>query len=231
VDHRGPNGSIVRIVSGRYEYVAASSGERRGSEEFRLFVHPDGTRQLLMWHDLTARQAQFSVLLRVDAGYRPLEAYVSYWNAARYKGSTLFRLRGQQLFAEYADANGAVEQRTLDVGDRFSLGTHPVAGDGWHLARMDAKGAASQTLRLVSVEASADMSRPIFGTLVDMPAERLGRERVRVPAGEFDTTRYRLAGANDLWIADEDWIVVKSVSPRQDREYRLVSLTRLEGQL
>lgn len=76
VDNAGSNASIVRRAGGTYAYTTISDGRHRGAEHFQLLVHPDGSRTMMTWHDLSARNAQFSVVLRVASTFRPLEAYV-----------------------------------------------------------------------------------------------------------------------------------------------------------
>ncbi len=228
-ENTGANASIARAASGSYAY-RAKDGRERGEERFQLVVHPDGSRTLLMWHDLFARNAQFTVTLRVAADYRPLEAYATYWNAGAYKGATLFRVDGDRLSASYRGPAGQQDQ-TIAVPALFSLGTHPVAGDGWHVARLDPAARGPQVLQLASVEASTDLTKPMLVTLVPLQAERIGAERITVPAGSFDTTHYRLAGVNDIWVLDQDLIVVRSVSTARGLEYELTSLTRTAGHL
>ena len=223
-ENTGPNRSIVRSATGTYAYRTMKGARLRGSEHFQLFVYPDGSRSLQIWHDLFARDAQFNVTLRVAANYRPIEAFVSYWNAAQFKGSSLFRVQGASLTGQSSGPAGLVNQ-TLDVPEKFSIGTHPVAADGWHTAFFDPSGPDSQPISLVSVEASADLSKPVLGSMVSMPLVRVGRETIRVPAGKFVTTHYRLAGGNDLWVLDRDLLVVRSSVPGRDRDYVLTQLT------
>ena len=228
-ENSGANASITRGASGKYAY-RATDGRARGEERFQLMVHPDGSRTMLMWHDLFARNAQFSVTLRVDADYRPLDAFVSYWNGGAYKGASRITVDGADLAVNYRGPAVEFEQE-LAVPEHFSLGTHPVAGDGWHVANVDAAAGGTQMLRLASVEASADATRPVLVTLVPLKVERLGSERVTVGAGTFDTTHYRLAGVNDIWVLEQDLLVVKSAMTARGLEYELTELTRNAGHL
>ena len=105
----------------------------------------------------------------------------------------------------------------------FSIGTHPVAGDGWHTAAYDEARGGTQTLQLYSLEASTDLAKPVLGTLVPLIVERLGVESVEVPAGRFQATRWRVAGVNDLWTVGPDRLVVQSLIPARGLRYVLVS--------
>lgn len=219
-ENLGPNAAIVRRAAGVYRYETISDGRVRGEERFQLFVHPDGSRTLSVWHDLAARNAQFTVVLRNAEDFRPLEAYVSYWNAARFKGSAHFLVDGASVTTTSRGPYGLVPQR-LEAPAVFSIGTHPVAGDGWHTAGYDPVRGGVQTLQLLSVEAGTDLTKPVHGTFVPLSVERLGAETVEVPAGRFDAVRWRLSGVNDLWLVGEDRLVVKSVIAARDLQYVL----------
>ena len=225
IENTGPNAAITRRASGVYRYETILERRLRGEERFQLLVHPDGSRTLLMWHDLAARNAQFTVVLRNDAGFRPLEAFVSYWNGARYKGSAHFLVQGERLQAQASGPVGVVPQATL-VPPVFSIGTHPVAGDGWHTASYDAARGGEQSVALYSLEAGTDPMKPVLGTLVPLKVERIGNETVEVPAGCFEATRWRLAGVTDLWTVGPDRLVVKSVIQARNLQYLL---TEAEG--
>lgn len=225
VDQPPPNDNLVRKLSGHYAYRTLSDGRERGTEDFELLVHPDGSRTLIVWHDLWARNAQFTVVLRAAADFRPLSAFASYWVAPGYKGNVTFQVDGPRLTAAGIGPDGPISQQ-LEVPRRFSIGTHPVAGDGWHLWYAPDEPGSQGELNLFSVEASADLSKPMLGQLVKMPYEVLGAETIAVPAGRFEARRYRLMGATDVWVAGEDRLMLRMVMERFDREYLLMRLER-----
>ena len=224
-ENTGPNTNLVRQASGTYTYRSLSDGRDRGSERFQLLVHPDGSRTMMIWHDLRARNAQFTVVLRVSDNFRPQTAFVSYWVASGYKGNASFQVDGDLLRTESVGPTGRVSQQ-VDVPEQFSIGTHPVSADGWHLWYVDPVAGQSGALNLFSVEASADVGKPVLGQLVPMPYEVVGAETVTTPAGRFETLHYRLAGSSDLWITGRDRLLVRMTQARLDREYLLVELKR-----
>jgi len=218
----GPNINLVREAAGRYLYRTLSDGRERGREQFQLLVHPDGSRTLMIWHDLWARDAQFTVVLRVAASFRPLNAFASYWVANGYKGSATFNVQGNHLTAIATGPGGQLTQ-DIEVPEHFSIGTHPVSGDGWHLwYAQPADSKETRMINLYSLEATADIDKPPLGTLVPMPYEIVGDETITTPAGEFATTHYRLAGSSDLWVSGPDRLMVRMIQEKFDREYLLV---------
>lgn len=216
-----PNAAITRRAAGTYRYADLKSGAVRGEERWQFFAHPDGSRTLLMWHDLAARNAQFSVVLRADARLRPTEAFVTYWNSGAFKGSALFRVDGNRLTADARGPSGLTSDAIV-VPELFSIGTHPVAGDGWHTWSTAPTLKGIQQSTLYAVEASADTAKPILGTLTPLTIEYLGEETVDVPAGRFRTLHVRVAGVNDLWITPLDRLVVKSVIAARNLQYDLI---------
>ena len=203
----GANTNSVREASGRYSYRTLSDGSERGRESFKLLVHPDGSRTLQFWHDLWAKDAQFTVVLRVAAD---------------------FQVDGNTLRAMGQGADGLVEQE-VEVPQNFSIGTHPVSADGWHLWYADADmDKDQQVINLFSLEATEDAAKPVLGQLVQMPYEIVGAEVVETPAGRFDTMHYRLAGSSDLWVTGPDRILVRMIQERFDREYLLVEYSSSE---
>jgi hypothetical protein len=218
------NASASRVISGSYRNETISGGERRGGETFELIIHPDGSRTLSISSDLTARNAWFTVVLRTAADFRPLEAYASYWNGGSFKGSGRFIVDGDRVLAESNGPASGLQRRESPVPARFSIGAHPVSGDGWHTASFDPAGPPRQQVSLYSVEAGADRAKPVLGTVLPLEMEYVGEETVEVPAGRFTVTRYRLAGMNDLWVYGPDRIVIKSELPARGLRYVLTSL-------
>lgn len=212
---------VVRWARGRYAYTTFRDGRARGTEDFHLTVHADGSRSLTMWHDIFARHSQFSVNLNIDATQRPTEAFISYWTVDGYKGSTYLEVNGAQLSADYRGPAGDLKQ-TLAVPVQFSIGSHPVAGDGWHTFGCDAAAGTQGNARVYSMEATADLAKPMLGQLTDMPCAALGAERVTVPGGTFDTLHFRLGGVSDVWITQQDRMMVKFTTEKFDRAYTLV---------
>ena len=73
-ENTGPNSSITRWAEDTYQYLGDNGERERGIEKFCVNVHPDGTCTMIMWHDLYARNLQYSVILRMAEDFRPLQA-------------------------------------------------------------------------------------------------------------------------------------------------------------
>lgn len=219
-ENTGPNASITRWAEGTYLYQTADGQRKRGSETFRLNVHPDGTRTMIMSNDISARNNIYSVILRVAPNFRPLQSYVTYWTEAGYKGSAFFTVDGNQVEAIADGPNGRVTQSTA-VPEAVSIGTHPVAGDGWHMWYEDPAAKDEQSKgTLYSVESSNDLTKPVLGQMLPFKFTIVGKEKITVPAGTFDTVKYRI-GSTDIWVLMPDRLVIRSTNTARGYDYVL----------
>lgn len=220
VAKRQSNTALQAHFRGAYRNETLDTQEWRGAETFDLWVHADGSRTLNVLTNLAARSALFDVNLRSDAQFNPLEAFVRYWNQGVYKGSGHFSLEDHQLQITSAGPLGR-QSDSLAVPASWSMGSHPVSADGWHTARFDPTGEPVQTVSLLSIDASADVSKPVSGRFMPLKIEFIGEETLEVPAGRFVTWHYRLAGLNDLWVTEPHRIVIKSEIPVRNLRYVL----------
>jgi hypothetical protein len=209
-----PNASLTRVIEGRYENRAAGSGNVLGTEHFRLNVHPDGTRCIAIWSNSASRGTQITSNVCVDRAFRPLEAYARYWIGGKYRGSAWIRIQGNKLslVSQAGDQPGAMD---IEVPAAFSLGTHPISADAWHVAALGASTQATATS--FTLDPSGDASSPLLGKLVPIPIVRLPDEDVAVPAGRFKARHVRLSGVTDYWVTGDDWLVVKSSTSAGER--------------
>jgi hypothetical protein len=195
------NAALQAHFRGVYRNETLDTQEWRGEETFDLWLHADGSRTLNVLTNLAARSALFDVNLRSDAQFNPLEAFARYWITS---AGPLGR-----------------QSDSLAVPASWSMGSHPVSADGWHTARFDPTGEPVQTVSLLSIDASADVSKPVSGRFVPLKIEFIGEETLEVPAGRFVTQHYRLAGLNDIWVTEPYRIVIKSEIPVRNLRYVL----------
>ncbi len=223
---RQGNASIMRHLAGEYAYRTIGDGRARGSERFELIAHPDGTRTLVMWNDLFARNGQIHAVLRVGADFRPLEASYTYFNDGAYKGSGSFVLVDKHLSGTVRTATGELLEQELEVPDNVSFALHPLAGDGWHAWYVGSEAGSEVRGGLVNFEVSADTARPALAHLQEQAWRYEGAESIEVPAGRFDAQRYASAGAT-VWVTGPDRILVRFLWPQFDREYVLARLEQV----
>lgn len=225
-ENTGPNASIVRTVTGKMTFRTLSDGRIRGGEEFRLLVHPDGTRQVFVSKDFKAVNGQQTLMARVDARFRPLETYASYWTRDGFKGSMYVTVSGNNLNAVAFGPKGRIET-ALRVPDDISVVHHGEIVNGWYYWSEDPASRAPQTSSVYVLNAAPRGDAQVAGFLVESKFTRLGTEKVTTPAGTFDAVHYRLEGLESLemWVAGEDRLLVRQTDAKNDREYLLTELT------
>ncbi len=225
-ENTGANTSIVRKVTGKMVFRTLSDGRIRGGEDFQLLVHPDGTRQIFISKDFRAVNGQQTLMTRVDARFRPLETYASYWTRDGFKGSMYVTVSGNVMNAVAFGPKGRIET-TLPVPQDISVVHHGEIMNGWYYWSEDPDSTAPQTSSVYVLNAAPRGDAQVAGFLTEARFTRLGVEKVSTPAGNFDAVRYRLEGLEplEMWVAGEDRLLVRQTDVKNDREYVLTELS------
>jgi hypothetical protein len=207
-----------------------AKGNATGSEHFYLTVHSDTTRVMRAFTRIPARGVQINVVLRADANFRPIDAYVSIFSGAKLKGVGFYSVDGDQVNAQLTGIGGH-RTRTTTVPAKFSLVTHPLALDGWHswYAREDTREAQPLNVYFIDGDSRA-AADSMLGSLRSLSIMYVGEEVVTVPAGSFATKHYRIVGMADFWVTGPDRLLVRYKWPTIDRMYELTSLRTGTGE-
>jgi hypothetical protein len=221
VENTGPNANITRWARGTYEYRTISDKRLRGTENWQLFVYKDGSRSVIMWHDLFATNTQFTGFARVDKDMRPLDAFAQFFTQGKFKGAVQIVFGDGQMDLTSTGPEGVVRQQRATPKE-FSISLHPLASDWWHYWYYDRTTKGSQISRYYSLEATRDLGLPVTARLIETTQEEAGEEDVSVPAGTYRAIKYT-SGSSAAWLTGPDMILVKSSSPRSDREYVLTT--------
>lgn len=225
-ENTGPNVNIVRTITGKVTFRTISDQRHRGGEDFRVLVHPDGSRQIFVSKDFKAYNGQQTIVARVDSRFRPMETYAGYWTRDGFKGSIFVTVIGNELRAVSVGPNGRSED-VKTITDNIAVVHHGEIGNGWYTWMDDAKATGEQTSNAYILNAAPRGDAQVTGFLRETKFTRLAREKVTTPAGTFDTTHYQLAGPEplDMWIATEDRLLIRQTDTKNDREYVLTELT------
>jgi hypothetical protein len=221
-ENTGPNTNITRWARGTYEYRTISDKRLRGIEDWQLFVYQDGSRSVIMWHDLFATNTQFTGFARVDKDMRPLDAFAQFFTQGKFKGAVQIVFSDGQMDLTSSGPEGVAQQQRATPKE-FSISLHPLASDWWHYWYYNRTTKGAQISRYYSLEASRDVGLPITARLIETTQEEAAEEDVSVPAGTFRSFKYT-SGSSAAWLMGPDMILVKSLSPRTDREYVLTKL-------
>ena len=221
-ENTGPNINVVRAVVGTLRLQTKTDKRYRGVEEWRIFVHPDGSRTMILSKDFIAANALQIMTAHVDKDFRPVDVYATYWTRDGYRGSIRAAVEGNELRAVSEGPGGRIED-VLDVPHELSVVTHGESMNGWYLwqGERDANGVHQATY--FNFNPSPDDSALVKGRLHPATFTYLGTETVTVPAGTFEAERYLLTNI-EMWITGEDRILVKQAITDEDKEYVLTHL-------
>lgn len=221
-ENTGPNINVVREVVGTLRLQTKTDKRYRGAEEWRIFVHPDGSRTMILSKDFSARNALQIMTAKVDKDFRPIDVYATYWTPDGYKGSIRAAVDGNELRAVSEGPGGRIED-ILEVPHELSVVTHGESMNGWYLwqGERDSEGVHKATYFNFSPSPTGEAV--VKGRLHPATFTYLGKETITVPAGTFETERYLLTNI-EMWIATEDRILVKQAITDEDKEYVLTKL-------
>lgn len=221
-ENTGPNINVVREVVGTLRLQTKSDKRYRGVEEFRIFVHPDGSRTMIMSKDFIASNALQIITAHVAADFRPIDVYAAYWTKDGYCGSIRAAVQGDELRAVSEGPGGRIED-IVTVPHELSIVTHGESMNGWYLWQGERDADGNHAGTYFNFSPAPDGSNLIRGRLHPTSYQYLGTETVTVPAGTFETEHY-LLGDIEIWYTGEDRILVKQVLRSEDKEYILTKL-------
>jgi hypothetical protein len=213
--------NVVRTIRGTYLYRTIKDQRERGTEEWILTHHVDGSRTLRTMVKIADTGVLRDMIITVDENFRPKEAYMRLWVKGTFVGSALYVITGEQLEATVLTPHNGRLRQQLRVPQHFSFVGHPVAGDGWHFWYYDLARGGEQEVTVYNPETLGGGSGSILGVLQQLKAKFVGEQEVSVPAGKFTCHHYELGGAFHIWVTGEDRLLVRMTLPRADVEYLL----------
>jgi hypothetical protein len=221
----------LKYQYGRLSSRQPSAGIERGREDWRLTRHPDGSRTMRVLALVDDGPLMRDVTYSLDPGGRPTDVYLRLQLTDRAVGTGYFHLDGETLEAVTWSAAAGRARQTLRVPPRFQLITHAVMLDGWVAWAGDLGARGEQRVTAYHAATSWQGPEGPLGRLVTLRLISRGEETITVPAGTFKAHRIRLEADQipdlpvEFWVAGKDHLLVKSVWPRGDREYLLVTQT------
>ena len=219
----GANANIVRWSKGSVQYRNISNGESTGSEDWRISVHPDGSRTLTTTNRVDRSDTVRTVVMRVAENFRPLELFASFWYEGAWVGTSLMTVDGNLLNALATTPSGRITQQVA-IPEKFAFIPHPLQSNAWQIWTYDeaAGGPQSSTVYdlMVRLKGPGNMIGPMYESVTTL----IGREEITVPAGTFEVDHYKTESGVDMYLTGPDHILVKFDWPAADQEYVLTSL-------
>ena len=205
------NPNVVKELVGKIRYTVAQTGEYRGEEDWRLTIHPDGSRTIRMTNPIKATKIFRDVVLQVDKNYRPVQAYISHWEGGIQRGSGFYWTEGSHMNSLVKAPNGILRQQ-----GPFS----------WHVAHYDRAKGGVQKLTAFTMDRVGTSVGSILGQVRPIDVELLDEPKLTVGAGTFDTLHFRIEKDLELWVDKKEFITVLLISTEVGAalKYELVSL-------
>jgi hypothetical protein len=225
-----PKPAKHRTVRGRLDYVHDKRGPT-GREWFTITVNPDGSRTIRAQCEMDEDGLLRDVIWSLDADWRPIDAYVRLNVGGKFQGAGWFWINGTEIEGEILNAEtGRLRQKLrLDHPPQI-FGAHPVSGDAMKTANFDhASKDKIQTFQGLSTSPLPNGgSGPLLTSMV-MTFEFIGEETIAVPAGTFETERYRWHFEQfepiEIWTMGADHVPVKLRWDELESDYLLTELS------
>jgi len=217
-ENLGPNINLTRVISGKHIFRTVEEHRLRGQEFFRMSEHPDKTRTMQIWKDLSAGNSHIQVIMHVAPNFRPIEAFATYWQRDGYKGSIHVSLTPNRLVASGSSPSGTGQQ-DLNVPTEVAIVTHGEGLNSWGMWPVFDKK-QRKVVTTYRISPVRDASAPVLGSLSAREVSFLGEETITVPAGTFST--YHVANELlDIWMTKDDHILVRQLIKTQGLEFVL----------
>lgn len=234
-----------RIRVGQINYVSdgpADDGRVHGSERFTITRMADG-RMLQRAHCRIndPPNVERDSLVAVDAGWRPIDAFVRIDTGGQFTGTAWYRFSPHEAECQaFTAADGRVAYRRPLAPGPVPFCSHALVGDAWMIAAgAPAEDGQRQPIELLTSTLNKQGATGPALAAISYGVERVGAEEITVPAGTFQVIHYRsgrveapglLQAANfdyNIWVTADDYrLAVLSKYPGKAR-YELVDLASL----
>ena len=213
------NANVVRSASGTHSFFETDGVTMRGREHFRMIVHGDGSRSMMIVKNMFGNDRQNTIVMRVDRNYRPEEVFASYRYPEGFKGSVWITLAGDRLHATSSGPGGRTEHE-VTVPREISVVTHAEGLNGWNSSVADPSdttqgGPTTMTRTTYFISPIPGADGPVLGSLRRATLTRVGEETITVPAGTFETIHYSTGDLN-VWAMKGDRILVRQTFKGED---------------
>ena len=215
--------------------VYLTNGQETGREFFSVTVQPDGTRTLRAQCEMDDDRLLRDVTLTVDAGWRPIDAFIRLAVEEMTVGSTWFGFTATGAEARgWTSERGFFEQRIATREPTAFFGTHALHCDAWVAGRLRLHDGPLDHFRFCTFACSTLANGGSGPELIEVPDDYarvhdLGIEGVVCGAGDFEAYHVRIdvPGVDhfEIWSAGEDCLPVRLSSDGLGQTYELVEIT------
>lgn len=193
-------------------------GVERGREYFTIVRHSDGRRTLQAHCEIDDTPNVLRlVTTSVDAAWNPTDAFVRVSLGDRLVGSSWYRFSDRLAECEgFTRTEGRFSQHYDLSSPIMTLGTHPIQADAWTVQNYPLdRGPGKFTLSLMITSLDHRGATGPVLTPLETDLIFIGRERVSVPAGDFNALHFQFGSETwdegdllrhppyDVWCTDD----------------------------
>ncbi len=208
---------VEKTYSGKNVCTNLNDGQPCGSERWLVTVYGDGTRTIRTFLNSTDTASQITMVMRVDKDFKSIDAFSNVYSMGKFLGSGFYAVEGGKLKQTINTPEGVFVEE-VDVPKQFSLLLHPVSADGWHYAYYDKEKGGIQKSQQCTLGAAG---RSVMCAFSERNLEFVATETITVPAGTFETERYKFGDSTELWFTGPDRIVVQHDYVEGNSRYQL----------
>lgn len=215
-------------------YTTDNVGET-GREWFHVNIQADGTRTMRATCEMDDDRLLRDVVVTVDKNWLPLDAFVRLSIEEQLVGSSWFSFTdGSAECHGFTTKDGRFEQHFDTHGRAGFFGAHQLHGDAWACATLQRDDRFNSETKHPNFSTSHLPNGGSGPELVPTTPRFLrkvliGKERIEVAAGKFDTQHFQFFVSDyppiDIWTLGSDFIPVKLRWDLLHQSYELVELT------
>lgn len=232
-------------VAGQITYVSDSEGDRgrqHGGERFAITRHGDGRMVQRAHCRITdPPDVERDSVFAVDGNLRPVDAYVRIETGGSFTGAGWYQFSDNLAQCEaLTEVDGRTRVVEPITSEPFAFCCHAIVGDAWMLAAVAPAedGKRNAITLLTSTPNKQGATGPTLA-IKNYGVERVGVEKIMVPAGEFEAMHlcsglvddpealYAADFSYHIWVTDDPLrLAVLSTYPGKAR-YELTELASL----
>jgi hypothetical protein len=211
----------LRNTRGKILYIGDDENER-GREWFSVTYRRDGQVTLRAYCEIDDGKVERDVVQSMTSKFAPLDCFVRLHVGGKFLGTGWIRVTDTDAECDVFNAQmGRLHQAVKLATPATSLVSHPLSTDALLLAAFD----HSKPEKIQQWEGGLSTSPlldgasgPLIGVGGRRSTEYVGAERIKVPAGTFDTHHYRLLmtpradgtpRSEHIWCTHPDFVFVR----------------------
>ncbi len=229
-----PSSTLQRVYRGK-TVCTASDGSNCGTDHWTMFLHQDGSRVMQVASETSRAGEVRHATIIVEADGVIGEAFMHNRSPTQALGSSYVLHSAEGVDQAFHNGPGLSEESdgitvaslpSTNAKETRSIGTGPVAADGFHFLQYDMDKAGDQPREVFWMGGS--YGGTLSGSYRPSTYTFVGEEKIKMPEGyDITTDHFRMASGSEVWLTQGSRIVVRAdvrFGPSPALKYKLVEL-------